>query len=378
MMRENNKVIRIVILFKSILNLFYKGMCRRDTDKKVLFMSRQSNKPSVDFELLADCIREEHPDYSIEMLCRMMGGGFKGKVSYAFHILKQTKSLSRSRIVILDSYCIPASILKHRDHQVIAQIWHSIGTMKKNSFSILDRPEGRSSAVANAMDMHKNYDVIFCAGEGYRGYLAESFNYPPEALTIVPLPRVDLLRDQNYQEKKRAEILAKYPELAGKKNIVYAPTFRKGEDEREPFRKATEALRAAIRPYGDKYNLIVKAHPLSDVESDCKEYSTMDMLSVCDYFISDYSCVIYEAGVMQIPIFFYAYDYEEYMSRRSVYIDYPGDLPGGMYQKASDLIRDIDEGNYNSAQMAEFINKYVELPKGRAAQKMVKAIFDRI
>ena len=374
---EKNKVTKIIILFKSILNLLYKGMCRKDTEKKVLFMSRQSNRPSVDFELLADRISEEHPDYSIEMLCRMMGGGLKGKASYAFHILKQIKSLSKSRIVILDSYCIPVSILRHRDHQVIAQIWHSIGTMKKNSFSILDRPEGRSSAIAEAMDMHKNYDVIFCAGEGYRGYLAESFNYPPEALTIVPLPRVDLLRDKEYQRRKRDDILAKYPSLAGGKNIVYAPTFRKGEDEREPFRKATEALKEAIAGYGDKYNLIVKAHPLSDVESDCKEYSTMDMLSVCDYFISDYSCVVYEAGVMRIPFFFYAYDFDEYMSRRSVYIDYPGDLPGGMYRTAADIIRDIDAGNYDAAAMEEFVNKYVELPDGSAAHFLIKEIFSK-
>ena len=211
-MRENNKVTKIIKIFKSILNLIYKGMCHRDTDKKVIFMSRQSNTPSPDFDVLAKSIKEEHPDYSVEMLCRMMGSGITGKASYALHILKQMKSLSRSRIVILDSYCIPASILKHRDHQVIAQIWHSIGTMKKNSFSILDKPEGRSSAIASAMDMHKNYDVIFCAGEGYREYLAESFNYPPEALTIVPLPRVDLLRDKDYQAKKRAEILDKYPQ----------------------------------------------------------------------------------------------------------------------------------------------------------------------
>ena len=382
MMRENNKVIRIVILFKSILNFIYKGMCRRDTEKRVLFMSRQSNDPSVDFDLLADCIKEEHPDYSVEMLCRMMGGGLSGKASYAFHILKQMKSLSKSRIVILDSYCIPASILKHRKHQVIAQIWHSIGTMKKNSYSILDQPEGRSSKVAYAMDMHRNYDLIFCAGHGYRDYLAESFDYPPEALTIAPLPRVDLLRDSEYQAKLRAEILAKYPELASGKNIIYAPTFRKGEDEREPFRKATEALRAAISGYGDKYNLIVKAHPLSDVESDCSEYSTMDMLAVCDYFISDYSCVVYEAGVMEIPFFFYAYDYDEYMSRRSVYIDYPGDLPGGMYRKAEDIIKDIDGGNYDTEAMKGFIRRFVELPedsrdKRPATRKMVRAIFEK-
>jgi CDP-ribitol ribitolphosphotransferase len=105
----------------------------------------------------------------------------------------------------------------------------------------------------------------------------------------------------------------------------------------------------------------------------------MDMLSVCDYFISDYSCAVYEAGVMGIPFFFFAYDYDEYMSRRSVYIDYPGDLPGGrMYRKAADLVKDLDAGRYDAGEMKRFIDRYVEIPEGKATDKMIDEIFERI
>ena len=331
----------LIKLFKILLNFIYKIICPKETGKKVLFMSREADEPSVDFSLLNDCIGREHPDYRTVMLCRRMVPGRRGAVPYLFHILKQTKEMASSRIVILDTYNIPASMLRHRKGQKIVQIWHSIGTMKKNSYSILDQPEGRSSKIAYAMDMHKNYNLIFCAGEGYRNYLAESFGYPPEALTVMPLPRVDLLRDKAHQEKLRAEILAKHPELAGGKVIVYAPTFRQRDDEQEPFRRAVEELREAVAAYGGKYRLVVKAHPISPVESDCAEFSTMDMLSLTDYFISDYSCSVYEAGVMNIPFFFYAYDFEEYMSRRSVYIDYPGDLPGGMHRDAASVMRQL-------------------------------------
>ena len=338
-------------------------------------MSREADEPSVDFRLLKESIAGKHPDYSIVMLCRRMVPGRKGAIPYLFHIMKQTKEMASARIVILDTYNIPASMLRHRSGQKIVQIWHSIGTMKKNSYSILDQPEGRSSKIAYAMDMHKNYDLIFCAGEGYRDYLAESFNYPPEALTVMPLPRVDLLRSKEYQAKKKAEILQKHPELAGGKVIVYAPTFRQREDEQEPFLKAVRELREAVDAFGGRYRLVVKAHPISPVESDCGEFSTMDMLSAADYFISDYSCSVYEAGVMGIPFFFYAYDYEDYMSRRSVYIDYPGDLPGGMHRDAAAILEIIDSGSYDSAEMKAFIDKYVELPDGSAADKMTDMIF---
>ena len=365
----------LIKIFKAILNMFYRLACPKDTKRKVLFMSREADEPSVDFSLLEDCIGREHPDFKTVMLCRRMVPGRKGAVSYLFHILKQTRELASSRIVILDTYNIPASMLRHRRRQKIVQIWHSIGTMKKNSYSILDQPEGRSSKIAHAMDMHKNYDLIFCAGEGYRDYLAESFNYPPDALTVMPLPRVDILRDKDHQAKLRAEILRRYPDLEGGKVIVYAPTFRQQKDEQEPFQRAVQELRDAVAAYGGKYRLVVKAHPISPVESDCEGFSTMDMLSVADYFISDYSCSVYEAGVMGIPFFFYAYDYEEYMSRRSVYINYPEDLPGGMHRDAASILEIIDSGSYDCEQMKAFIDKYVELPEGSATEEMVKIIF---
>ncbi len=366
----------LIRLFKAILNLIYKAICPADTQKKVLFMSREADEPSVDYSLLRDCIGRRHPDYNLVMLCRRMVPGRKGAIPYLFHILKQTKEMASSRIVVLDTYNIPASMLRHRKGQRIVQIWHSIGTMKKNSYSILDQPEGRSSKIAHAMDMHENYDLIFCAGEGYRGYLAESFNYPPEALTVMPLPRVDILRDSGHQAKMKAEILKKHPELAEGKVIVYAPTFRQRDDEQEPFRRAVQELREAVAAYGGKYRLVVKAHPISPVGSDCEGFSTMDMLSLADYFISDYSCSVYEAGVMDIPFFFYAYDYEDYMSRRSVYIDYPGDLPGGMHRDAESILKIIDSGSYDPAEMKAFIDKYVELPEGSATEEMVRIIFD--
>ena len=367
----------LIKAFKAILNLIYRPMCLKDTRKKVLFMSRESDEPSVDFRLLKDCIERLHPDHSIVMLCRKMVPGGAGKISYGFHILKQVKELASARIVILDTYNVPASVLKHRKGQTIVQIWHSIGTMKKNSYSILDQPEGRSSKLAYALDMHKNYDMIFCAGEGYRAYLAESFNYAPEDLTIVPLPRVDVLRDEDWIKKQREEILKKYPDLAGHKVIVYAPTFRMAEDEKKGFSDAVENLKKAVASYGGKYRLIVKAHPISEVASDCEEYSTMDMLPVADAFISDYSCSIYEAGVMDIPLYFYTYDYDEYMSRRSVYMDYPKEIPGKMHADAVSLMEDIDKSGADMERQKAFIEKYVELPQGSAAEKMVRLIFDR-
>lgn len=378
MMRKYDEMVTTAIeQAKRILNKKYASMCTKDTKKKVLFMSRQANTPSVDFELLRACIAEEHPDYEIVMMCNKMGEGLSGKLKYLPYVYKQMREMAEARIIIIDSYCIPVSILQHRSHQTIVQIWHSVGTMKKNSYSILDMPEGRSSAIAHAMNMHENYDIILCAGEGYRAYLAESFNYKPEDLTLLPLPRVDRLRDTEYQANLRKELISKFPELGEAQNILYVPTFRKDVDEKEVFKDALADLRKAVDSYGGKYRLIVKAHPLSEVESDYPGYSSMDMMAVADCIISDYSCVIYEAGIMEIPMYFYTYDYDEYMSRRSVYMDYPNEIPGKMHATADELLADIDSGNYDKDAEMKFINKYVNLSSKTATKDIVDYIWSK-
>ena len=47
----------------------------------------------------------------------------------------------------------------------------------------------------------------------------------------IPLPRVDLLIDEEYKNKKREELYKKIPELKDKKNILYCSTFRKEEND---------------------------------------------------------------------------------------------------------------------------------------------------
>lgn len=368
----------IIGIGRFFLNIIYSIECLVDTDKTVLFMSRQSNEPSMDFNMLAECIREKHPDYKIKMLCKRMRDDVDNKYLYAFHIFTQMKAMSRARVVIIDSACFPVSLLKHRKNQTIVQIWHSIGTMKKNSYSILDEPEGRSSTIAKAMKMHENYDVILCAGEGYKGYLAESFNYSPDKLTVLPLPRVDVLKDEAYRKQKRETLITNHPELGTAKNILYVPTFRKDVDEIEASKKAVSELRQAIKSYDKKYNLIIKAHPLSEIPSDYPEYSSMDMMTVADCVVSDYSCVIYEAGLMNIPLYFYTYDYKEYMSRRSVYMDYPNEIPGKMHTAADELMKDIDSGKYNYDRLKSFVDKYVEPYEGSATENIVDYIWSKI
>lgn len=364
-----------------VLNKIYSVMKLFPQKRKVTFISRQSNRPSLDITMLDRKLHELHSDYYTVILCRTLDPGIPSKIAYAFHMLKQMYHIATSKAVILDSYCIAVSILNHRKNLLVIQMWHSIGTMKKFGYSILDKPEGSSFKIAHLMKMHRNYDYILAAGDGYRDHLAEGFSYPPENIVTLPLPRVEVLKDREYARRKKDEILSMYPELKDRKNIVYVPTFRKVNDDE--FLHALKELCDSV-DYSE-YNLIIKTHPLTDLSDfDCGKavrdtrFSSFDMLFISDIVISDYSCIMYEAAVLGKPIYLYAYDLDEYMSTREIYIDYKKEIPCPECCTASELMEAIREDSYDYDALDAFLKKYVYMGSRHETEDIVSFVFAHI
>ena len=347
--------------------------------KKVTFLSRQSNRPSVDIDMLSDKIQSEHPDFQTVLLCKRLESGLLARLGYCFHMLRQMYHLATSQIVILDSYAILVSILFHRKTLLVVQMWHSVGTMKKFGYSILDMPEGSSSKLARAMKMHANYDYILAASEAYKPHLSEGFGYPLSKIETYPLPRVELLESADYAQAVREKVYAVYPRLKDRETILYAPTFRKGEDRQ--FAEAAAALANTIDP--EKYNLVIKAHPLADFQLTHPSalvdtaFSSFDMLFISDHVISDFSCIIYEAAILRRPLYLYTYDYEHYLKTRDIYMDYKAEMPGPICSNAADIARAIEQHACDPAEVARFATKYVTPRSCHETRDIVDFLFSQ-
>lgn len=351
----------------ALLGGIYGAMKLRPVKDKIVFISRESDEPTLDIRMLAEQLKKDHPEYEVTTCCKMIPDGLAGKAGYCFNVLTQMKHLASSRAAILDTYCIPVSLLRHRKELVVIQMWHSVGTMKKFGYSILDAGEGSSRKVAEAMHMHRGYDYILCASENYREHLAEGFGYDPEELEIYPLPRVERLHDKVYENYISREIKNKYPQIDGKKVYLYCPTFRKGDAENDEFQKAVNDLISGFR-YEDSV-LIIKVHPVQAEELKLeknekvivdKDFSTFDMLFVSDVCISDYSCVVYEAALRSLPLYFYAFDYDGYQMKRGMYMDYENEVPGPVVTDAASLYEAIDRGESKPEDVKAFADKYVQ------------------
>lgn len=164
--------------------------------------------------------------------------------------------------------------------------------------------EGTSTKIAKAMRMHEQYSYVFASSPAYQADLAKGFHCPEDIVRIYPLPRVDILTDASYKQEMRKKLYQKYPILKEKQVILYVPTFRKKETMMQTYvDKLCDAL------YDDQI-LVVKRHPLSKLTIHNPHvlvdtsFTSFDMLFVADAVISDYSCIIYEAALLNIPLYF--------------------------------------------------------------------------
>lgn len=341
------------------------------TDKSV-FISRQSDAPSMDFMLLRDRIHELHPTHKVVVLSKQL----RKSPGYIGHIVKQMYHISTSKNVVLDSYCIPISVLKHKAGLNIIQMWHAIGSMKCFGYAMLGKEEGSDPEIAKLFKMHENYDHILISSMSFLKDFEEGFHAKREQVKEIPLPRADILTDK----ERMAELNIKTREEVGvpqdKKVILYCPTFRKsiGESDSAAFLKLIEAIDF------DKYCLVYKPHPLSalDVADDrIIKFSgnNAEAMALADFVITDYSSIIYEAGLAEKPVYLYAYDWNEYREKRALNIDLEREVPTVFSDNPTIIMDTINSKGYRWDDYRAFIKNNVTMPHGRCADEIIKLMY---
>lgn len=367
-----------------LLNVVYFFIKLFPVQNKITMISRQSNNTPVDFELLKKELDKDNK-YKIVILTHKLSPGIMNKIKYMFHMLRQMYELSTSKVVILDSYCICVSVLKHKKGLKVIQMWHAMGSLKRFGLSGLDS-NVKTSALKKQMDidkkrklskimkMHNNYDYFLVSAESAVEPFSEAFGTDKSKAVINPLPVVDLLLDDNYKNSKEKEIKDYYPSMKDKKNIVYVPTFREEENEDE-IQKLINNINYK------KYNLIIKLHPLTKLSKFDdrviwdKKYSSRDMMIASDYIITDYSAIVYEASLLNKPIYFYIYDFDDYSKNRSFYIDYKKEMPGMMSKDSKDIISWIEKDCYDLKKTKDFSKKTINLTKDSCTNRLVNFIY---
>lgn len=381
-------------IFGAVMGFFYSFYKRRKTENKIAFISRQSETPSTDFRYLINEIKTNYPQYQVVVLCKMIPSSFGGKIKYVGEMFRQMKALATSKVVVLDGYCILASMLKHKKDLKIIQIWHALGAFKKFGKSVLDKEGGKSSKTASAFKMHNNYSYIAASGDECVPFFAQAFGQPVSKFIPIGIPRMDYLTDPQENERVRGNVLRKYPQLAnGRKNILYAPTFRDTQQDKDALANATEELVNKVN-YSD-FNLIVKHHVVDSNKeqiytdsrmnkAEGENFTAMDFMCVADYVVTDYSSVIYEALLKDLPIYIYCFDSDKYIDERGFYIDFWTDIPALYSKNAKGICDFIASGmRANSEKEENFKKAYVNkrfssitAEYGKLIDELARGVYD--
>lgn len=327
--------------------------------QRLVCISRQSDNAPIDFQLIRDYCEHRNPAWDVVILARQL----RNPLSYLGEMLRQVYCIATSRAVVLDSYCIVVSLLNERIKAPVIQIWHSLGNMKRFGYTAFGTEEGHSEETARLMHMHEGYDAIAISAMGFAREFAAAFNANADRLFEAPLPRVDLLLDERNRAHQRAAILDAYPQLRGRETIVYCPTFRKQPSVNEG--RAAQALIDAI-DFG-RYNVVYKPHPVSKQVIDDPRVITIpgsqfDALFIADYVISDYSTVIYEAGLLDVPVYLYAYDWDTYREKRGLTIDFENDVPALFASNPADIAQAIEADEFDRTSYRAFTQNNVSVP----------------
>ena len=72
------------------------------------------------------------------------------------------------------------------------------------------------------------------------------------------------------------------------------------------------------------------------------------------------------------PLYFYAYDLNEYIKKRDFYIDYEKEMPGLISDNVKDIINGIENNNYDLNRIKEFRDKYINIKSSK--EEIIKLI----
>lgn len=268
------------------------------------------------------------------------------------------------------------SLLKKKQGQIYLQVWHGGGAYKKVGYDITNDEYRPPMAHVREWD-------YYIASDPYNGVVIQTATGYDKEVIVLGLARSDEIinMDKSVVNDLKKRILGE-DAFTAKKVILYAPTFRDQDLAKKQLSLPIDELQTL-----SDYIILVRLHPwvkgLIDQESlasnmiNVSDYGDVqDLLLISDCLITDYSSVIFDYGLLERPMIFYTYDYDDYMKERSgFYLDFEKDLPGITVTTQTELLKCLKNFEKlkkdSQHKLKEFNKKYNALNDGHVCERVV-------
>lgn len=291
---------------------------------------------------------------------------------------------TRAKVILVDDYVGLLYQIPRRKGTEMIQLWHACGAFKIFGYSRL----GKIGQIKQESMAHRVYDYAIVSSSEIKKFYAEGFGLAERQIIPTGIPRTDCFWDPVWKEKKRREFFERYPSWEGKKILLFAPTFR-GSGKNRGFYPENglkpEQLMEALKKEGkEEWRILVKYHPFihdikmpefsEDILDVSDEPEVNDLLPAIDLIITDYSSLIFEAAILDIPMIFYAFDLEEYEKERGFYYDFESFVPGKIVRSFSELLEVMEKEDYETEKIERFKQRFFDYWDGKSTERVVELI----
>lgn len=347
-------------------------------ENKVFFVATHDDSPEGNIGIVADALRKRKPEMKLCFLTRR--DGIRHPITF---FVIRAYQMATSGTIFMDNEFMPMAYTPIHPGAKVVQLWHGTGSIKKIGLDVETGQVAELAAKANRRITH-----LIVNSERTKGQYAKAFGVPEEKTYVLGLPRTDLILDRECMEQKRETFYAQYPQLRGKRCVLYAPTFRDDEVERPKLALELAEWTAAMR---EDEVLLLRLHPhvasnfpdgvlavYGESVWDVSAYpGVTTLLAVADCLITDYSSIIYEYCLFDRPMIFYAYDLQKFREEgRDFYEDYENYVPGPVVQNQSDLVKIWQQGGEWKEKVADFRHEVYEFLDKNAVNRLLELIFN--
>jgi len=363
---------------EKVVRIAYKLACMlKIKENRICFISNRRNDMSGNFEFVYDVLKQ---DKSIDMrfilddrtIIRM---SYRNAFRYGYYC-------ATAKVILVDDYAGLLYKIPRRSGTTMMQLWHACGAFKTFGYSRMGKPGGQTQSSS----AHRNYDYCIVSSKEISKFYAEGFGISLEKPIATGIPRTDIFFDAAYKKKAQEAFYAQYPQLKEKKIMLFAPTFR-GNGKITGFYPVEKFDVAKMyEELGGEYAILIKHHPfVQDRNVIPEEYKDFiidmssnaelnDLLFITDLLISDYSSVIFEAALLDIPMLFYAYDLQRYISTRGFYYEYEEFVPGKIVSSFSQAVTAIKSNDFEVEKIKSFKTRFFDDLDGKSSQRTADLI----
>lgn len=363
--------------YASRFGKFYKKMCAETVvqSRVTLICDTKDDLPDSLYSICAALQKQDTFTVHVFLGARQMNGPEKQQMA---------RVMAKSRYVLLCGTVPYFSGLELREGSTLVMLGASAFTLVKRGYGV--------SLKLKSEKKHREFLYRIRANEYdapsdviAEEICAEYALSPHNAQMLPGNAATDVYASQEYREAALEQLYEIFPEARDKKLLLYVPRLRKREHNQRYYELLDlEALHRAI---GAEYVMIFDARGQKNLLTSCAnrieiegfskiindEMRLRELVSVADVIVGDYRDTVFEAVLVDRPIYFTGFDYEKVQRDVNFIRDFSRLMPFPMVRTAEELVEQLRHiEDYDYVPMHAFKEKYLTYCDGHVGEKIVE------